>query len=182
MKRLVIFTVVICSLLVLSACTSTEVVTRCPTQSFYETIHIIQIEKLGNASEYWNVDWKGHASQLYDEISAVNTLYFQTHRYIPGETDCNDMAIEVWNRLISRGIISLIVVGNLDMSQESFVDCNHTWLIVYSGEGSAAVVEATSGEIYIWEDAQVYPCLKQYWEGFIYETPSGLRADFQERW
>ena len=182
MKRLAIFTVVILSLVVFSACASTEVKTNYPTQSFYVTNHIIPVEKLGDASKYWNVDWKGCASQLYDEISSVNTLYFQTHRYIPGQTDCNDMAVEVWNRLISRGIVSLIVVGDLDMSQETFVDCNHTWLIVYSGEGSAAVVETTSGELYTWEDVQAYPPLKQYWEGFIYETPSGLQADFQERW
>jgi len=182
MKRLAIFSVLVFSLMVFSSCTSIEAVTHYTTQDFYGTTHIIPIEKLGDASEYWNVDWKERSSQLYEEISAVSTLYFRTHRYVPGETDCNDMVVGVWNRLISRGIISLIVVGNLDMSQESFVDCNHTWLIVYSGEGSAAVVETTSGEIYTWEDAQVYPFLKQYWEGFVYETPSGLRADFHERW
>ena len=168
--------------MVFSACTNAEAVTRCSTPSGDKTTHIIPIEKLGDAFIYWNTDWKGRASQLYDEISAVNTLYFQTHRYVPGETDCNDMVIEVWNRLISQEIFSLIVVGNLEMSQEAFVDCNHAWLMVYSGEGSAAVVEATSGQIYTWEDAQVHPQLKQYWEGVIYETPSELRADFKERW
>ncbi|HEY48894.1 MAG TPA: hypothetical protein G4O13_02460 [Dehalococcoidia bacterium] len=148
----------------------------------YWPTHNIPIEELGNASAYWNVDWEGRAAQLYEEILAVNTQYFQTHTYVHGKTDCNDMVCEIWGILKSRGIISLIAVGKLEMSQESFLDCDHAWLMVYSGEGSAAALEATSGRIYTWQDAGADPALKQYWEGFIYEEPSDLREDFEERW
>ncbi len=174
--------VLILSTLLFVACTSTGAVTPGLTSRVYETTNIIPVEYLSDASEYWNIKWEGSASQLYDELSAINSLYFQTHRYIPGKTDCNDMVVDIWNEFVSQGIVSLIVVGNVRVSQEAFADSNHAWLMVYSGEGSAVAVEATNGKIYSWDDAQVYPHLKQYWEGFIYENPSDLWADFKERW
>jgi len=54
--------------------------------------------------------------------------------------------------------------------------------MVYSGEGSAAVMELVSGRVYVWEDVRINPQLRQYWEGFVYEKPSDLLADFQERY
>ena len=92
------------------------------------------------------------------------------------------MAADIWEILAGKGIISLIVVGNLEMAQESYADCNHAWLIIYSGEGSAAALETTCGEVYTWQDTEVDPNLKQYWEGFIYEKPFDLWQDFGQRW
>jgi len=140
------------------------------------------MESLGDASKYWNIAWVGRPLELYQEILLVNSLYFETHTYIPGETDCNDMAIDIWNMLMTDGIVSLIMVGNLEMSQERFQDCNHAWLVIYNADGAALALEPTNGEIYTWEDAQIYPHLMQYWEGFVYEKPSDLRADLKERW
>lgn len=178
--RLVLVSILL--ILVLAGCTNAETLTTNSNGGVYEITHNIPVKNLGDASAYWNTDWKGQASQLYDEILTTNTQYLQNHRYIPWQTDCNDMAIEVWERLSSRGIVTLIVVGNLEISHEAFVDCNHAWLMVYSGEGSAAALETTRGKIYTWEDTQTYPNLKQYWEGFTYEKPSDLRADFKQRW
>jgi hypothetical protein len=92
------------------------------------------------------------------------------------------MAADIWEVLASRGIVSLIVAGNLEMVRESFLECNHAWLIVYSGEGSAAALEVTTGRTYRWEDTLDNGRLRQYWEGFIYEKPFDLSADFVGRW
>ena len=92
------------------------------------------------------------------------------------------MAADIWRELASEGIVSLIVVGNLEMARESFSECNHAWLIVYNGEGSAAALEVTTGRTYRWEDTLNNSRLTQYWEGFIYDKPSDVSEDFAERW
>lgn|GEM_PF-3809492 len=150
------------------------------TESFGAT-HNIPIGNLGDACQYWNLDWVGRAPQLYGEIVTVNALYTRSHTYILGQTECDDMAADIWEMLAGKGIISLIAVGNLEMAEESYADCNHAWLIIYSGEGSAAALETTCGEVYTWQDTEVDPNLKQYWEGFIYEKPSDLWQDFKEQ-
>jgi len=137
---------------------------------------------LGDASQYWNTDWRGRPSELYEEILTLTIPYFQTCKYVFGEKDCNDMAVDAWQELLNREIISLIAVGNLEKSYESFLECNHAWLIVYNGEGSAAVMDLVRGKVYVWEDVRSNPQLRQYWEGFVYENPSDLFTDFKERW
>ena len=174
--------VLILPMLAAAGCSSTESIVPDSATGAGKVTRSIPMEDLGDAVAYWNTDWKGQARQLYQEIQAINRQYFQTHRYVPWQTDCNDMAVDVWDRLNSRGIVSLIVVGNLELSHEAFADCNHAWLMVYSGEGSSAAVEPTRGEVFTWEHSRAYPGLEQYWEGFAYETPSELWADFVRRW
>ena len=165
----------------LASCTGMEDETDSPVLTGSEN-HYIPLADLGNASRYWNTTWLGYSSELYDEILALTTNYFQTHKYVFGESDCNDMAVDVWQKLIDKEIISLIVVGNLEKSYETFLECNHAWLMVYSSEGSAAAMDLVRGKVYIWEDVRTNPQLRQYWEGFVYESPSDLLGDFKERW
>jgi hypothetical protein len=143
-------------------------------------IHYIPLQYLGDASQYWNTAWSGH--ELYDEIINTATSYFQTNEYVLGEADCNDMTVDVWHKLLEKGIISLIVVGNLEKSYETFLECNHTWLMVYNDKGAAAAADLSRGKVYVWENVSANFQLRQYWEGFVYENPADLRADFKERW
>ena len=178
--RLILVSVLAISTFV--SCSSAETSVSAPNTGVFEATHNIPIENLGDAFQYWNLDWKERAPQLYGEIIAVNTLYTQSHTYILGQTDCDDMAASIWETLAAKGIISLIVVGNLEMAQESSNDCNHAWLMIYSGDGSAAALETTNGEVYTWQDTEAEPWLEQYWEGFIYEKPSDLWRDFRDWW
>ena len=164
-----------------AGCTSTIAKTSSPVLTASKTHYIAMID-LGDASQYWNTAWWGHSSELYDEILTLTTTYFQTHKYVYGETDCNDMAVDVWQKLLDKEIISLIVVGNLEKSYESFLECNHAWLMVYSGKGSAAAIDLVCGKVYVWENVRTNPQLRQYWEGFVYEDPSSLVVDFKGRW
>ena len=58
--------------------------------------HDISRADLENASQYWNTNWRGRSSELYDEILALAITYFQTHKYVFRSTDCNDMVVDVW--------------------------------------------------------------------------------------
>ena len=142
----------------------------------------ISIKELNSGSEYWNTSWQGNSSELYEELVAETTQYFHTHEYVLGEFDCDDMAVEMWQKLTKKGITPLIVVGNLQKSNETFLECNHAWLTVFASDGSSIVTDPSQGEVYTWDDALDNPQLVHYWEGFIYALPSDLIADFRERW
>ena len=165
----------------IAGCTSTEVGTDSPALTGFEN-HYILLADLRDASPYWNTAWFGHSSELYDEMITLTASYFQTHKYVFGESDCNDMAVDVWQKLIDKEIKSLIVVGNLEKSYETFLECNHAWLMVYSSKGSAAAIDLARGKVFTWEDVRINPQLRQYWEGFVYESPSDLLVDFKARW
>ena len=173
----IIFSSLLLLTLLLAGCSGAESSLRHQLQTSY-----ILTTDLGDAGEYWNVRWQGQAAGLYYTVRSFITRYSQTHDYVFGESDCNDMVVEIWDGLNGQGILSLIVVGNLEMSRESFEECNHAWLMVYSGEGSAVALDPSCGGVYRWEDARDHPYLKQYWEGIVYQNPAGLWNDFQERW
>ena len=177
----IVFSILILLTLLLAGCKGSDTNLRHQLPPVSQTNYIVSTE-LGDAAEYWNVQWQGQAAELHQNLLTLTRQYSQTHEYVFGESDCNDMAIDIWNDLTSRGITSLIVVGNLDMSREPFADCNHAWLIVYNGEGAAAVLDPSCGSVYCWEDTRTYPYLKQYWEGIVYQNPTSLWNDFQKRW
>lgn len=44
--------------------------------------------------------------------------------------DCDDDTLDMYRHFQSLGIKAVPVVGNLDLSGESFTQCNHVWLLV----------------------------------------------------
>ncbi len=139
-----------------------------------EALRIWENKTYGKTDETWMGD---ELYELSQTPFSINEEYHKTHTYIEGEFDCNDMAVELWNILHKQGIASLIVVGNPDLENESFAECNHAWLVVpYLYIPDFFVVEPTNGEVYIGEEG------KQYQEGYYYTSPSNLRADIWERW
>lgn len=144
--------------------------------------HNVKLEEIRSNPDYWNTAWIGADYELQKKTKEINAKYFQTHTYIEGETDCNDMAIDIWNMLLTEGISSVIVIGNLDRTAETFAECNHAWLLIFNKDGSAFALEPTNGECYSKEDIEQNPRINQYWQGFFYKQPSDLRADIKERW
>jgi hypothetical protein len=127
-------------------------------------LHNIPISEIHSNSAYWNLSWQGRYPEMEKKVKDISQQYFKTHTYITGQTDCNDMAIDIWNML-----------------QTAFSQCNHAWLLVYekrdnSGPASFAV-ETTNGQIYFSNDTA-----NRYWTGFCYIKPSDLRDDLKERW
>jgi cell division protein FtsL len=130
------------------------------------------------SSTYWNLAWAGRDAELQETTRQVNAAYFQLHTYIANETDCNDMAVDIWDMLRKQGITSIIGVGNLDMTGETWLQCNHAWLMIANSSGQYFALEPTNGQLYFQGDPQA----SQYTEGFFYANPSDLRADVGSRW
>jgi len=70
-----------------------------------------------------------------EAIMDVCSEYKDSLVYIQGETDCNDMAIYLWNMLQKRGVKTLLVIGTPDGKYTPFADCDHAWLSCDTPDG-----------------------------------------------
>jgi len=134
--------------------------------------------------EFKSVQWKGRDYELQLEIERIGRLYNSEHVYLPGLFDCNDMAIDLWNMLRAKGIVSVIVVGNKEKPNASFQEAVHAWLYVFNGNGEVIYLEPTTGEVIYGKmpDGTTNPKAVPYWSGFIYRDPSDLRKDLKNWW
>jgi len=149
--------------------------------------HDVSLGEIVNNPAYWNMAWQEKTGELQVVCRRVNQQYLKTHTYIKGETDCNDMAIDIWNMLQTEGIVSILVTGNIDIPNPTFAQCNHTWLVILGFEKGYSkpkyfFLEPTNGEVYFYEDRERNPQLKFYEWGYFYIKPSDLKEDFKERW
>ena len=127
--------------------------------------------------EFMSVTWKDRDWEYQSKVEEIGRTYHRMHTYIPNETDCNDMAVDLWNMLFTEGIKSAIVVGNLDIGYAKFSECNHAWLIVFDAEGKYSVLEPTTGEVFYKPIPESYAKFS-----FIYKTPSALWSDLKKKW
>lgn len=52
--------------------------------------------------------------------------------------DCDDSALAMYQHFQSLGIESTPIIGNLKMDGEAYMESNHVWLLVKSGDGEIA--------------------------------------------
>lgn len=147
-----------------------------------EPAHYTSWQEVESNPIYWNTNWRGLDAELQAKAYDVADYYFDTHTYIEDETDCNDMAVDVWNMLHTEGIKSVIVIGNHNLTGEYFNECDHAWLLLFNSEGYSFALETTEGTLFFAEDAEYDTQIEQYWEGFLYLKPSDLKADILWQW
>ena len=134
---------------------------------------IFRLSDMVYDSHYWNSNWD--AASLYQALISINRLYHQSHTYIEGVFDCDDMSIDIWNILYKQGITSVIVVGNLYIDKEGFTKSDHAWLLVMHKDTGYRIfiIEPTNGETYGFDLKSM--ALAQYLQGYFFASPSDLR-------
>jgi hypothetical protein len=70
-----------------------------------------------------------------EAIREVCSEYKDSLVYMQGETDCNDMAVYLWNMLQKKGVKTLLVIGTSDGEHTPFADCDHAWLACDTPDG-----------------------------------------------
>jgi len=141
--------------------------------------HALERSEVWGNPKFSSTAWAGQDYQLRTTLQEIGEQYHQIHTYIEGETDCNDMAIDLWNILLTQNIKSVIVVGDRDKLGETFEECDHAWLYVFDAEGKVIYLEPTTGAIIYGRlsDNTINPEAEPFREGFIFEKPSDLWAD-----
>lgn len=146
--------------------------------------HAIAQKDISGNAEFMSMAWLNRDWELQNTVTAIGSQYHSSHTYIANETDCDDMAVDLWNMLYTKGVKSIIVVGNLEKANASFADINHAWLWVFNGQGKYWILEPTTGEsIFVRNaDGSLNPRAVPYGTGFFYRIPSDLWQDLKKKW
>lgn len=80
-----------------------------------------------------------NADVTEEAIADVCSEYKDSLVYMQGETDCNDMAVYLWNMLQKRGVKTLLVIGTPDGEYTPFADCDHAWLVCKTPDGAICI-------------------------------------------
>lgn len=146
--------------------------------------HALVRNQVWGNPEFRSAAWEGRDYELQGKLEELAQLYYRTHTYIVGETDCNDMAVDIWNMLLTESIKSVIVIGNWEKVGEKLEECNHAWLYVFNAEGKIIYLEPTLGKVIYGRlpDGTTNPEVIKYRDGFMYERPSDLWKDLKKMW
>jgi hypothetical protein len=143
--------------------------------------HAISFSDTQDNPDFMSVTWKDKDYELQQKVISIGKQYNKSHTYIANETDCNDMAVDLWNMLFTQGIRAAIVIGNIDNEYATFEDTNHAWLYVFDDEAKYFILEPTTGEVFF-KDSVDKNVLKKYYPGWIYKKPSDLWLDLKKKW
>jgi len=109
--------------------------------------------------------------QICEEI-AKN--YYATHKYIGNDVfDCDNMACDIWDMLIARGINAKIMIGNVKQRVNSIDDINHAWVMAEVSPDGWLAIECTGGYLVYGSDNSLY------YHGIIFNNPKEL-TDFYD--
>lgn len=111
-------------------------------------------------------------------IEQIAAQYHQNHSYtLEADFVCLDMAIDVWNQLITHGIEAKIMGGNIrenitawnfrQLARES----DHAWVVAWIGPREKVAIETTEGKI-IKPDM---PNASVYFKGIEFDSPAQIK-------
>jgi len=119
--------------------------------------------------------------QAQDKMKIVEQIaaeFHKSHSYtLEGEFVCLDMAINVWNQLITRGIEAKIMGGNIRENitawnfRQLAMESNHAWVIATISPSEKVAVETTTGMV-------IKPGMKDYAaysRGLEFDSPAEIK-------
>lgn len=121
------------------------------------------------------------AQQKPDKMKIVEQIaaeFHKNHSYtLEGEFVCLDMAINIWNQLMTNGIEAKIMGGNIRENitawnfRQLALESNHAWVVAMISPAEKVAIETTEG-IVIKQGMKNYP---SYFKGIVFDTPAEIK-------
>jgi hypothetical protein len=127
---------------------------------------------------------RGQPGRIVQKADEIADAYKRTHTYsIQDMFVCVDMAIDIWNQLITHNIKAHLRAGNpqVDLHQykrswwEYYTKINHVWVMFQADGGEYLPLEATGGYVVTAD----HPRFWYYMEGIDFENPKKLRTHME---
>jgi len=116
--------------------------------------------------------------EKFKTVSKILSDYHKAHTYIGTDTGaaqnifaCGDMACDVWNMVITKGIEAKIMVGNVEKDINSIAEVNHAWVMAEVFPGKWLALETTGGYV-------VSPDHARYYHGYMFSNPKEFKDCF----
>lgn len=111
-------------------------------------------------------------------IEHIAAQYHQSHSYtLEGDFVCLDMAIDVWNQLVTNGIEAKIMGGNIRENITAWTfrqlvqESDHAWVVARLGPKEKIAIETTQGKII----KQDMPDASAYFRGIEFDSPAQIK-------
>ena len=96
--------------------------------------------------------------------------YHSTHTYIGKDIYvCGDMAEDVWNMVVTKGMNAEIKVGNINQDINDIRNANHAWVVAEISHNNWLALEPTGGYIVYYRDNP------RYYTGWDFKNPKDFR-------
>jgi hypothetical protein len=102
-------------------------------------------------------------------LSRLSTIVFPVLPESSATFDCDDSALAMYQHFESLGIEATPIIGNLKTTGEAYMDSNHVWLLVKSGDKEIA---------YDWGTPRFD---RQHYEGYSISLDYLLRAVAEDK-
>lgn len=127
------------------------------------------------ASQAPQIQQQPDKMKIVEQIAAE---FHKNHSYtLEGEFVCLDMAINIWNQLMTKGIEAKIVGGNIrenitawNYRQLAFAS-NHAWVVATVSPTEKVAIETTEGTV-------IKPGMKDYstyFKGIMFDSPAEIK-------
>lgn len=111
-------------------------------------------------------------------VARIAAEFQRNHSYtLEGDFVCLDMAIDVWNQLVSKGIEAKIMGGNIQENitawsyRQLVRESNHAWVVAKLSPAEKVAVETTAGIV-------IQPGMKNasaYFKGVEFDNPGQIK-------
>ena len=111
-------------------------------------------------------------------VERIAAVYHVSHSYtMEGGFVCLDMAIDVWNQLMTNGIDAKIMGGRIDQNitawnyRQLALEGNHAWVVATISPTEKVAVETTAGKVIKQGSEQGVP----YFKGIAFDSPAEIK-------
>jgi len=114
-------------------------------------------------------------------VKKIVENYHSTHTYSkPDMFVCGDMASDVWNMVITKGINAKIQVGNIDQDVSKIQDANHAWVLAEVAPNEWIALECTAGYLVCPISSSCAISNDLYYSGWSFASPKEFK-DYLEK-
>jgi hypothetical protein len=139
----------------------------------------LAMEEVGYAEAAKTItERRAKTSEIVATLADIVSGYHRTHTYLTNDAGnsiyvCGDMACDVWNMVVSKGITAKIAVGNIKEDITSVAQANHAWVLAEISDGEWLALETTGGYVVRFDGN------KRYFFGCRFSTAKEYR-DFEQ--
>jgi hypothetical protein len=106
-----------------------------------------------------------------DNLTTANDLvtrYYATHQYYKDIYDCDQMAADLWNQAMARGLNAKLVLGSVEKDITATYNGDHAWVAVEISPGGWVALDPTAGNISLASDNP------RYYRGIVFDNPAEM--------
>jgi len=106
-----------------------------------------------------------------NNLTTANDLvirYYETHHHYEHIYDCDQMAADLWDQAMARGLNAKLVLGSVAEDITATYVGDHAWVAVEISPGGWVALDPTAGNLFLASDNP------RYYRGIVFDNPAEM--------